>query len=74
MQSLPGEAGVQSPSWRQSVPWETTRPFRIEWLADVTAPHGAFRGLLNPLDENNSVDIGRDGQKIPSKLGLRFAV
>lgn len=72
MQGLPGEPGVQQPSWVKKLHWPTTAPFRLKWIVKEETPYRAVGNLKNPLNENLAVFVGRDGQEIPEELGLQL--
>lgn len=69
MQGVPGERGVESPSWRENLHWPTTEPFRIKWITKGETPYWKVGNLKNPLNEHNPVFVGRDGQEIPEEVG-----
>lgn len=71
MQGLPGETGVEQPSWVKNLHWPTTEPFRIRWIVKEETSYRAVGNLKNPLNENLPIFVGRDGQEIPEKLGLQ---
>lgn len=73
MQGLPGERGVEQPSWVKNLHWPTTEPFRIKWIVKEETPYRAVGNIKNPLNENLAVFVGRDGQEIPEKLGLQLS-
>lgn len=72
MQGLPGERGVQQPSWVKKLHWPTTAPFKLRWIVKEETPYRAVGNIKNPLNENLAVFVGRDGQEIPEKLGLQL--
>jgi YTH domain-containing protein 1 len=69
MQGLPGERGVNQPSWVKNLHWPTTAPFKLRWIVKEETPYRAVGNLKNPLNENLAIFVGRDGQEIPEKLG-----
>jgi hypothetical protein len=52
--------------------WETTPPFRLEWLSTVEIPFFHVGHLKNKLNENEPVLIGKDGQEIDEECGHRL--
>jgi hypothetical protein len=44
--------------------------FRIEWLMVKDLPFDKTHHLINPLNENKPVKIGRDGQEVPADVGM----
>jgi YTH domain-containing protein 1 len=57
------------PKWMNGIHWDTTPPFRVEWLSKT--PVGFFRigHLKNSLNENYPVLVGKDGQEIEEECG-----
>jgi len=48
------------PRWMKKLHWDSTQPFRIEWLSTVTTPFDVVHHIHNPLNEDQR------GKQIPS--------
>lgn len=46
--------------------------FNVDWVRRYDLPFRSTEGLTNPLNENKPVKISRDGQELPSPLGLQL--
>ncbi|KAK3945494.1 YTH domain-containing protein 1 [Diplogelasinospora grovesii] len=57
------------PKWMHNIQWETTPPFRVEWLSKVAVEFKRIGHLKNSLNENLAVLVGRDGQEIEEGCG-----
>lgn len=58
------------PDWEDMAGRRTSPPFRVKWLGTTPITSGRVRYLRNPLNENLSVLVGRDGQEIAEKTGV----
>jgi hypothetical protein len=52
--------------------WETTPPFRVEWLSTVEIHFRHVGHLKNSLNEGAAVLIGKDGQEIDEDCGRKL--
>ena len=70
MESAPGTA--EMPSWTKGLLWQSSGAFYIRWItiSDVGFYHLA--PLLNRLNEDQPVFIGRDGQEIDAETGAKL--
>jgi hypothetical protein len=53
----------------KGIHWESTPPFRVEWLSTVAVEFYRVHHLKNSLNEDLSVIIGKDGQEIEEECG-----
>lgn len=60
------------PRWIQGLHWETSPPFRVEWLSTTEVEFRHISYLLNPLNDNLPVLVGKDGQEIGEECGRRL--
>ncbi|KAH0563255.1 hypothetical protein GP486_002179 [Trichoglossum hirsutum] len=67
MESEPGTA--QKPSWANTLLWKSSGPFRIKWITIAETRFNRVSHLRNPLNEDQPVLIGRDGQEIEEECG-----
>ncbi|KAJ9151118.1 hypothetical protein NKR23_g3211 [Pleurostoma richardsiae] len=61
------------PRWMNAIHWECTPPFRIEWCCTTEMPFHAVHHLVNSLNENMPVLVGKDGQEIEEQCGRDLA-
>lgn len=52
--------------------WETTDPFRLEWLSTTEVEFYRIGHLKNPLNENQAVLVGKDGQEVEEQCGRQL--
>lgn len=52
--------------------WETTHPFRLDWLSTTDVEFYRIGHLKNPLNENQAVLVGKDGQEIEEQCGRQL--
>ncbi len=60
------------PGWMKTLHWETTPPFRVDWLNTTPASFHLVHHLVNSLNENRSVIVGKDGQEIEDECGRQL--
>ncbi|KAK1775101.1 YT521-B-like domain-containing protein [Copromyces sp. CBS 386.78] len=68
MTSLPS-ADIAKASWMKNIYWQTSPPFRLRWLTKAAVPFSRIGYLKNPLNENLSVLIAKDGQEVEEECG-----
>lgn len=68
MTSLPS-ADIPKASWMKNIHWQTSPPFRLKWVTKVPVPFSRIGYLKNPLNENLSVLIAKDGQEVEEECG-----
>lgn len=61
-----------SPRWVRSLQWDSSPPFRVDWLSTVEVQFGHIRHLRNPLNDDLPVLVGKDGQEIEEECGRRL--
>ncbi|KAH8879598.1 YTH-domain-containing protein [Thozetella sp. PMI_491] len=57
------------PRWLSGMHWDTTPPFRVEWLSMTEVGFQWIGHIKNTLNENRPVLVGRDGQEIEEQAG-----
>jgi hypothetical protein len=67
MESLPGS--VKIPHWQRAINWESAGAFKVKWLVICSTRFNRVGHLKNPLNENQAVLIGKDGQEIEEICG-----
>ena len=60
------------PKWMSGIHWETTPPFRVEWLSTTEVEFYRIGHLKNSLNEDQAVLVGKDGQEIESECGRQL--
>jgi len=60
----PPSPDTPRPTWMDNIHWETSAPFRVEWLNTATTGFSYVHHLKNSLNEDLSVVVGKDGQEI----------
>jgi len=49
--------------------WDTSHPFRVEWISKVSVEFYRIGHLKNSYNENMPVLVGKDGQEIEEECG-----
>ncbi|KAK3333758.1 YT521-B-like domain-containing protein [Cercophora scortea] len=57
------------PKWMNGIHWDTSPPFRVEWLSKVPVEFFRIGHLKNSYNENMPVLVGKDGQEIEESCG-----
>jgi YTH domain-containing protein 1 len=65
-------AETTRPEWMTHFHWDTTPPFRIEWLSKTPVDFHPIGHLTNKYNEDLPVLVGRDGQEIDDECGRAF--
>jgi hypothetical protein len=60
------------PRWIKSLQWDSSPPFRIEWLSTTEIEFGHVRHLRNSLNNDLPVLVGKDGQEIEEECGRKL--
>lgn len=60
------------PLWMKGIHWETTPPFRVEWLNTATTRFNYVYHLRNSLNEDLSVIVGKDCQEIEEECARQL--
>ncbi|KAM7224088.1 hypothetical protein V8F06_000561 [Rhypophila decipiens] len=58
------------PSWMSNVHWDSSPPFRIEWLSKVPVSFTLVGDLRNSFNEDHPVLVGKDGQEIEENCAI----
>ncbi|KAK3901875.1 YT521-B-like domain-containing protein [Staphylotrichum tortipilum] len=79
--SSPPSPTIPRPSFVKGIHWDTSDPFRVQWLSKTSVDFFRIGHLKNPLNEGAPVLVGKDGQEIEAECGAellremeRFAV
>ncbi|KAL2162084.1 hypothetical protein VTH06DRAFT_7869 [Thermothelomyces fergusii] len=57
------------PSFIKTIHWETSDPFRVQWLSKTTVEFWRIGDIKNPYNDNQPVLVGKDGQEIEAECG-----
>ncbi|KAK3381502.1 YT521-B-like domain-containing protein [Podospora didyma] len=57
------------PKWMSGIHWDTSPPFRVDWLSKVAVEFFRIGHLKNSYNENAAVLVGKDGQEIEEECG-----
>lgn len=68
MLSLPS-VEIPAPEWQSRLLWQSTHPFRIEWITIAETRFHRVAHLKNALNEGQMVLVGKDGQEIEAECG-----
>jgi hypothetical protein len=60
------------PRWITNINWETSDPFRIQWLSKVEVEFYRIGHIKNPYNEGNAVLVGKDGQEVEEECGRKL--
>jgi hypothetical protein len=60
------------PRWIKGIHWETSPPFRVEWLSTTETEFYHFGQLTNSLNNDLPVLVGKDGQEIEEECGRKL--
>ncbi|KAL2020398.1 hypothetical protein VTK56DRAFT_8441 [Thermocarpiscus australiensis] len=60
------------PKWMNGIHWETTDPFRVQWLSKTPVEFFRIGHLKNPYNEGRPVLVGKDGQEIEEECGAEL--
>ncbi|KAK4241794.1 YT521-B-like domain-containing protein [Achaetomium macrosporum] len=58
-----------SPKWVKGLNWDTSHPFRVQWLSKTSVEFFRIGHLKNSYNEGMSVLVGKDGQEIEEQCG-----
>ncbi|KAM7198874.1 YT521-B-like domain containing protein [Naviculisporaceae sp. PSN 640] len=67
--STPPSPDTPRPGWMNNVHWDSSPPFRVEWMSKVPVPFSLIGGLKNSYNENHPVLVGKDGQEVEERCG-----
>ena len=71
MASTPS-ADTPRPKWMSGIHWETSPPFRVEWLSTTVVEFYRIGHLKNSLNEGHAVVVAKDGQEIEEECGRQL--
>lgn len=54
---------IPKAEWMKKITWETSSPFRIEWISKSHTYFWKFGDIINPLNDGSLIFVGRDGQE-----------
>lgn len=57
------------PGWMNNVHWDSSPPFRVEWLNKVPVQFSRINGLKNSYNDDHPVLVGKDGQEVEERCG-----
>jgi YTH domain-containing protein 1 len=60
------------PKWMNGIHWDTSPPFRVEWLSKVAVEFFRIGHLTNSYNEGLPVLVGKDGQEIEEECGRQL--
>ena len=60
------------PRWIKGIHWETSPPFRVDWLSTTDVEFYRIGHLTNKMNDNLPVLVGKDGQEIDEDCGRRL--
>lgn len=60
------------PSFVKGLHWDTSAPFRVQWLSKTAVQFFRIGHLKNAYNEYHPVLVGKDGQEIDEKCGPRL--
>lgn len=58
--------------WMGNISWQTSCPFRVEWLNTRRSEFWTLGDLKNSFNDNAPVFVGRDGQEYPEDCGRKI--
>ncbi|KAK0629034.1 YT521-B-like domain-containing protein [Bombardia bombarda] len=60
------------PKWMSGIHWDTSPPFRVEWLSRTSVEFFRIGHLRNAYNEDLPVLVGKDGQEIEEECGRQL--
>lgn len=57
------------PTFTRSIHWDTSDPFRVQWLSKTHVEFFRIGHLKNSLNEGAAVLVGKDGQEVEEGCG-----
>ncbi len=67
--ATPPSTDVPRPSFERGIHWDTSPPFRVQWLSKTSVNFFRVGHLKNALNEGEAVLVGKDGQEIEEGCG-----
>ncbi|KAK4103247.1 hypothetical protein N658DRAFT_390721, partial [Parathielavia hyrcaniae] len=63
---------IPRPSFVKGIHWDTSDPFRVQWLSRTAVDFWRIGHLKNALNEHQPVLVGKDGQEIEEECGAEL--
>lgn len=63
---------IPRPTFVKGIHWDTSDPFRVEWLSKTAVEFYRIGHLKNPFNEHLPVLVGKDGQEIEPECGAEL--
>lgn len=63
---------IPRPTFVKGIHWDTSDPFRVQWLSKTAVEFFRIGHLKNPYNDNMSVLVGKDGQEIEPGCGAEL--
>ncbi|KAK4108011.1 YTH-domain-containing protein, partial [Canariomyces notabilis] len=60
------------PSWAGGIHWDTSHPFRVQWLSKTAVEFYLIGHLKNAYNDHLPVLVGKDGQEIEEECGAEL--
>jgi hypothetical protein len=60
------------PTFVKGIHWDTSDPFRVQWLSKTAVEFWRIGHLRNPYNEDLPVLVGKDGQEIEEECGAKL--
>ncbi|GAB1315859.1 YTH domain-containing protein 1 [Madurella fahalii] len=60
------------PSWVSGIHWDTSDPFRVQWLSKTSVEFFRIGHLKNAYNDGQPVLVGKDGQEIEEGCGTEL--
>ncbi|KAF7558477.1 hypothetical protein G7046_g5684 [Stylonectria norvegica] len=67
--TTPPDDMIPRPAWAQLVSFDTSSPFRVDWISKETIHSRYVSHIRNPDKNWKSVSFGRDGMEYPEECG-----
>ncbi|KAL2135039.1 hypothetical protein VTI74DRAFT_9959 [Chaetomium olivicolor] len=71
MASAPSSS-IPRPNWVKGIHWDTSDPFKVQWLSKTAVEFFRIGHIKNPYNEGQSVLVARDGQEIEEGCGAEL--
>ncbi|KAK4042364.1 YT521-B-like domain-containing protein [Parachaetomium inaequale] len=65
----PPSPSIPHPSFARGIPWDTSDPFRVQWLSKTAVEFFRIGHLKNAYNDYLPVLVGKDGQEIEGVCG-----
>jgi hypothetical protein len=68
----PPSPDIPRPTFVKGIHWDTSDPFRVQWLSKTAVEFYRIGHLKNPYNEHMPVLVGKDGQEIGPECGAEL--